>query len=344
MPRKLTITVPKPCHENWEQMTPVERGRFCASCTKVVTDYSLMSDEELVKALRKKTENTCGNFREDQLDRVLRGATKRPFAWKYFWQVLLPAFFFSKEASTQSSIKPATEWSQHRGAKKARLYSRDQIAAAGSIIINGVITDSLSGHGIPGASIGIEGIGTVGFSDSTGAFSIAFPTLPAGLLHISSTGYQPTFADLAVFAAGNSGKLEISMRRQEAEMDPVVIRSSSCEKRGKYYLGAISAVRHNSIFKSEKNEPVGLDVSVFPNPATRGQQYQISFGQLPIGEYRFSLYDIKGALQSQQTVSLQQQGQQQRFTAAAQLATGTYIIRLCDARGKQVYSSKLIIQ
>lgn len=62
------ISIPKPCNENWNEMTPEQQGAFCKVCSKVVIDFSAMSDEEVIAYLeRKKNEKTCGRFKASQL-------------------------------------------------------------------------------------------------------------------------------------------------------------------------------------------------------------------------------------------------------------------------------------
>ena len=34
--QKLQLSIPEPCHENWQQMTPTEQGRYCNACAKEV--------------------------------------------------------------------------------------------------------------------------------------------------------------------------------------------------------------------------------------------------------------------------------------------------------------------
>ncbi len=70
MKKTISINVPEPCHEGWENMTPTEKGRFCSSCEKEVIDFSNSTDEDLVKQLEGKT-NVCGRFKGSQLDREL---------------------------------------------------------------------------------------------------------------------------------------------------------------------------------------------------------------------------------------------------------------------------------
>lgn len=68
----MKITIPKPCHENWEMMTPEDKGRFCAVCSKTVRDFTNASDEEIINVFSTTSENICGNFNESQLDRDLQ--------------------------------------------------------------------------------------------------------------------------------------------------------------------------------------------------------------------------------------------------------------------------------
>lgn len=70
MKKAITITVPKPCHENWDEMTSTEKGKFCGVCTKEVVDFSKSSDEELFKKIAK-GQNLCGRFNASQLDRKI---------------------------------------------------------------------------------------------------------------------------------------------------------------------------------------------------------------------------------------------------------------------------------
>ncbi len=63
------ISIPKPCREDWGKMTTTDHGKFCSVCTKEVTDFSKMSDDELQAYFAKGGQLSCGNFRADQLYR-----------------------------------------------------------------------------------------------------------------------------------------------------------------------------------------------------------------------------------------------------------------------------------
>lgn len=68
----MKITIPTPCHENWETMTREEKGRFCSVCSKTVRDFTAASDEEIIGVFSSSTEEICGNFYESQLNRNLQ--------------------------------------------------------------------------------------------------------------------------------------------------------------------------------------------------------------------------------------------------------------------------------
>ncbi|MTH14942.1 energy transducer TonB [Flavobacterium sp. LC2016-01] len=72
MERKYKITIPEPCHENWDEMTPNENGRFCISCSKTVVDFTLMLPNEIQHFFVQNQNNKiCGRFKKSQLDTII---------------------------------------------------------------------------------------------------------------------------------------------------------------------------------------------------------------------------------------------------------------------------------
>ena len=67
----LKISIPKPCHEDWEAMTPNLQGHHCTACAKTVVDFTSMPDEAIKYFLLRQQEKTlCGRFRNEQLQRI----------------------------------------------------------------------------------------------------------------------------------------------------------------------------------------------------------------------------------------------------------------------------------
>ena len=63
------VYVPEPCHEDWNNMTPKDQGRFCDSCSKVVVDFTEMNNHEVREYLEEHSnQRVCGHFKKSQLD------------------------------------------------------------------------------------------------------------------------------------------------------------------------------------------------------------------------------------------------------------------------------------
>lgn len=68
---KQKITIPEPCHENWDKMTPKGNGRFCMSCSKTVIDFTTMLPDEVQHFfIQNQSKNICGRFKKSQLDSI----------------------------------------------------------------------------------------------------------------------------------------------------------------------------------------------------------------------------------------------------------------------------------
>lgn len=68
----LKISIPTPCHKDWQAMAPNTQGRHCTSCAKTVIDFTTMSDDEVKYFfLNKKEEKVCGRFKNIQLHSII---------------------------------------------------------------------------------------------------------------------------------------------------------------------------------------------------------------------------------------------------------------------------------
>ena len=65
--KKSSISIPVPCDQPWDEMSPNKLGAFCTSCSTTVVDFSLMSDIEVIDFLDKSKGPVCGQFKSKQL-------------------------------------------------------------------------------------------------------------------------------------------------------------------------------------------------------------------------------------------------------------------------------------
>lgn len=71
MEQKFKLTIPKPCHENWDEMTPQDNGRFCMNCSKTVIDFSSLLPEEIQRFfIQNQNQRICGRFKNSQLETI----------------------------------------------------------------------------------------------------------------------------------------------------------------------------------------------------------------------------------------------------------------------------------
>ncbi|MCC9042519.1 carboxypeptidase-like regulatory domain-containing protein [Myroides sp. M-43] len=56
---KYRIEIQEPCHEDWNKMTPQDKGRHCDVCDKVVVDFSKYSKRDIINHIKKEGK-ICG--------------------------------------------------------------------------------------------------------------------------------------------------------------------------------------------------------------------------------------------------------------------------------------------
>ncbi|MFP4844260.1 energy transducer TonB [Winogradskyella sp. PE311] len=71
MKRNYSISIPKPCHEDWSKMTENEKGRFCKSCSKTVVDFTKMTTNKIEDYIRNNEDQLiCGHIKQSQLNAI----------------------------------------------------------------------------------------------------------------------------------------------------------------------------------------------------------------------------------------------------------------------------------
>jgi len=179
--RSLTVQIPKPCHENWDQMQPNERGRFCASCQKTVIDYSSLSDQELVRLLSKVPEASCGRLRPDQLDRLLvESDSAYGSIWRRWvslltmgllgWQTAQAQVNQGKKTAATESVSQSPVLSD---LLVKQLPIRTELNPTKEIIVRGRVVLLDTNHRlIPVAKADVITLGGATKTDTTGAFTL----------------------------------------------------------------------------------------------------------------------------------------------------------------------------
>jgi hypothetical protein len=162
MRHKIQISIPEPCHEGWQNMTPVEKGRFCASCQKKVLDFTYLSDNEIIKVVTK-NDNLCARIDVSNLNRNLIKTKTKSNYFGYFATTVL-AFFGLGTENVVAQEKPVVEQTDFKYLNKAS----DSVK---KIIVSGLVKN-VYGQPLPGAIIKIKGTKNSTNTDQNGKYTI----------------------------------------------------------------------------------------------------------------------------------------------------------------------------
>jgi hypothetical protein len=162
MKQKIQISIPEPCHEGWQNMTPVEKGRFCASCQKKVLDFTYLSDNEIIKVVTK-NDNLCARIDVSNLNRNLIKTKTKSNYFGYFATTVL-AFFGLGTENVVAQEKPVVEQTDFKYLNKAS----DSVK---KIIVSGLVKN-VYGQPLPGAIIKIKGTKNSTNTDQNGKYTI----------------------------------------------------------------------------------------------------------------------------------------------------------------------------
>jgi hypothetical protein len=106
MENKFKITIPKPCHEDWNAMTLEESGRFCGVCTKGVVDFTNKTSYEIQQYfIENHGQNICGRFKNEQINKILIPIPKSVFEKQMSFHKAFLLILFIVMGSTLFSCK-----------------------------------------------------------------------------------------------------------------------------------------------------------------------------------------------------------------------------------------------
>ena len=186
-----SISIPKPCHQSWQQMTPEANGRHCQQCSKIVTDFTKMTNSEIINYLSTNT-NTCGRFEKYQLNSIntqlyiedmpLKGRLKR-------WAMAIALFgsMASLKAAAQTGA-PIAQTTADSPRVRCNGATIGKIAMPQYREIRGHVVDNNDNSPIPGTRI-FAGNNLSTITDINGNFKLTVP-ISVSQFTVSMVGYQ----------------------------------------------------------------------------------------------------------------------------------------------------------
>ncbi len=101
------ISIPRPCHEDWNTMAPAEKGKFCSQCGITVLDFTGVPNEDIIVFLNQnKGSKTCARLRPEQLsETTVTIPRKALFSQTRFINIFLLALLISMGSTLFSCSK-----------------------------------------------------------------------------------------------------------------------------------------------------------------------------------------------------------------------------------------------
>lgn len=345
MNEKFFISIPEPCHEDWDKMTPVEQGRFCSSCQKKVIDFTMQDDEAIIEFFNNYNGSACGRFNDEQLNRPVEVIELKPASsfLKYAAGLLLPAFLFTTKAKTQTKDMQPVIVNEPVKADISKLLSGKvgYIAIESTkktTVIKGRITDAVTNDPLPGTSVSIKGTDQGVVADEKGYFSIHVPAKNT-TLQFSSIGYET--GEMKCDKTNNKDIVVKMKSNVKAEMGEVIVVGYSTIRKGGVG-GSVSIRTKSQLSFLDTLKPA--KVKIYPNPVAASGTIQVSFPNVSPGLYQLRLLSVTGQLFYSFQKQISGKGETEQIHLSSNTAPGMYIVQVLDEKKKLVQSIKITIQ
>lgn len=341
------FSIPTPCTENWENMTPENQGRFCGSCRKTVVDFTQMTDRQLQQWFSLHQGSVCGRFHQEQLDRpVVLPVEKKPGGWRY-WQYLLSALLVTSEVTAQT-IPDRPEVSQQLPAGEGAYLS--DLVSVGKVAFNrkppkeqpGILRGRLldmDGHPVPYASITFGNKRGVQ-ADSNGYYRFSRAGLSdTAMLTFSALGFETQRLRINQLWRDKWDKTVPLVLESAREIMGEFIIIADKHPKKKSIADTLSRIKDSlSCLKPAKNQ-----FTVYPNPVSRGNAVHISAKLNQPGNYQVQLFNTAGTLLETLSLSREQMSGTTVLNIPAGLVPGTYLIRLSHPELKRPMAQQILV-
>jgi hypothetical protein len=330
MQKQTSIYIPKPCHEDWNKMTPTQQGKFCSACSKQVIDFSLMSDNQIINVLSNQSEKLCGRFDVEQLQRpLIETKIKKKKSW---WMALTMPLLFLFEKSEAQDIKILKDTPYYEMDTTVFMGAVASIAHDKQIIVKGKVVDE-NNEPVPFAAITEKGTKNAIAADANGFFTISIKgNTQEIILTGSAVGLETT--DQKINFSQDSTTI-VMMRMSRALAGDVVVTA-----------GGISACRRvktlDTVHATAKRLFGTAMFKLYPNPVVNSGLLNIQIRNA--GNYQMQLLDNQSRLVQAEEINVDANNATTQIQLLSSIAAGIYYLRLMNEQTKKQYTEKLIIQ
>jgi len=384
MKTPILLHIPEPCHENWDAMTNADKGRHCQSCNKIVVDFSVMSDRQVLEYFKTTTGKTCGRFHDDQLQRPLIEPQQKSTKWNYFIASILGFIIIGKLAAQDRTIKgkviakpsvqncitkgetiEAKKDTNHikttgdtiinkeiivnisMGTIKKTVFTGTEVISSNKIIIGNVINEK--GAAIAGATIKLKGTRLVLSTDTNGGFEIKKLGENNKLtLVVSSIGFETK--EIEIKPVNLKKELNIILKEKKNDLEEVILQMSYGSIKKSCYMGSSTMISSKKIRPAIKDTVIKKMQQIFNResvkiyPNPATKNDIIHISIKDAGEYSLNFFDTQSRLITVKNIVTNTNNQTTEFPLPAMVSSGNYFIRILNEKTKKQVTEKIIVQ
>lgn len=345
--KALTLTIPEPCSENFNEMIPVKGGKFCGSCEKTIVDFRTMNDYQILKFYQQNKGKICGVFNNRQLNRAMPFPVEvKPSSnWKAIAALAAGVLFSGGLAAQTATTAIGKRIITEQAIQKEK---QEENSTTSNRVIRGIVKDGEYQDGLIGANIFVKGT-TIGTnSDLDGYFELTIPdNLITFELEVSYIGYDTQTLLFNEKYTIPSYQIEIELISDSAIYSEGlvmgIIIASDFEEAP--ICGTDKIIDKDDIPEIEpdittKGLPTENQMTIFPNPFV--DDFKISYDFSAQGTYLFNIYNMKGQLLFAKSYNLLEGKQTVELDLTTQnLNNGVYILQLSDEQDRILATKKI---
>ncbi|MDH7913097.1 carboxypeptidase-like regulatory domain-containing protein [Winogradskyella sp. SYSU M77433] len=227
MENQISLSINRPCNEDFSSFSPTQKGGFCDACQKEVIDFTKMNTDDIITFFKNnQTQNTCGRLKIEHLETPLKVKPKRKRLGLFTGICLSILAFFSVSTAKAQELKKSKD-----KIKQGTIV--DTLKNKNNIVVKGTITTESDGLPLPGASVVLQGTSQGIQTDFDGNFEFPNKLKKGDVLIVSYIGMESQKIVIENKKSASLIELKINM-----DYDSCVI---------------VGEVAVKEIFKSKKN-------------------------------------------------------------------------------------------
>ncbi|MDR2222121.1 MAG: carboxypeptidase-like regulatory domain-containing protein [Flavobacteriaceae bacterium] len=184
------LEIPEPCGEDWNLMTPQEKGRYCTVCDKVVVDFSKATKREIITHIKKEGK-ICGHVPQVFINTNLVDESERQaFGIKGLVATVVNLLALTTTVQAQVKEEPQQEVSPILEKIDQQKQEIENTYIKDSNVIKGVVLSASDSLPLPGAIVMLKETRDEVHSNLYGEFEIKNPKHTTNVLWITYTGFE----------------------------------------------------------------------------------------------------------------------------------------------------------